>query len=105
MHGKVGTVIKVGNPHFIYCMIVSIKDIDENAFRNLKAEAIRMGMKVGDAASEAFRLWTASKRQSKVRDRERMLKAASGMDKLRARNGEEWSGVAEIRKWRDKRKQ
>ncbi len=51
MHGKVGTVIKVGNPHLIYCMIVSIKDIDENAFRNLKAEAIRMGMKVGDAAS------------------------------------------------------
>src|SRR5579875_719079 len=43
-------------------MSVSIKDIDEKAFRSLKAEAAKAGMKVGDAASEAFRMWVISKR-------------------------------------------
>lgn len=83
---------------------VSIKDVDENAFRNLKAEAVRMGVKVGDAATEAFRMWVASKRQTRVRDRERMLEAAADMDRLRAEGGEGWSGAEEIRRWRDERK-
>jgi len=83
---------------------VSIKDVDENAFRNLKAEAVRRGMKVGDAATEAFRMWVASRRQSRVRDRERMLEAARGMDELRTEGGTGWSGVEEIRRWRDQRK-
>ncbi len=86
-------------------MSVSIKDVDESAFRNLKAEAVRRGIKVGDAATEAFRIWTASKRQSKLRDRERMLEAAKDMDILKVEYKEEWSGVAEIRKWRDQRRQ
>ena len=86
-------------------MSVSIKDIDENAFRNLKAEAVRAGIKVGAAASEAFRMWVASKREGKLRDKERMVKAAKDMDKLRVEHNEEWSGAAEIRKWRDQRKQ
>ena len=85
-------------------MSVSIKDVDENTFRNLKAEAVRLGIRVGDAASEAFRMWVASKRQNELRDRERMLKAAKDMDKLRFGYKGEWSGVAEIRKWRDQRK-
>jgi len=84
-------------------MSISIKDVDENAFRNLKAEAVRIGLRVGDAASEAFRMWTASKRHS-IRDRERMIRAASEMDKLRSQSKKGWSGVYEIRKWRDKRK-
>jgi len=33
-----------------------IKDMNENAFRNLKAEAARQGMKINDAATEAFGL-------------------------------------------------
>lgn len=85
-------------------MSVSIKDIDEGAFRNLKAEAVRRGIKVGDAATEAFRLWVASKRQSRMRDEEAMLQGARDMDKLRQEHTGEWSGAAEIRKWRDKRK-
>ena len=85
-------------------MSVSIKDVDENAFRNLKAEAVRVGMRLGEAATEAFRMWVASKRQARVRDRDRMLRAARDMDQLRAGEGEEWSGVEEIRRWRDKRK-
>jgi plasmid stability protein len=85
-------------------MSVSIKDLDENAYRNLKAEAIRHGMKVSDAATEAFRQWVASKRQTRQRDRERMRAAADNMDELRRSSKVEWSGVEEIRKWRDERK-
>ena len=86
-------------------MSISIKDLDENAFRNLKAEAVRHGMKIGDAATEAFRAWVASKRQSRLRDKERMINAAKDMDVLRNESRLEWSGVEEIRRWRDERKQ
>jgi len=85
-------------------MSVSIKDIDEDAFRNFKAEAVRMGLKIGDAATEAFRMWVASKRQTRIRDRGRMIEAARDMDELRTSSGKGWSGAEEIRKWRDKRK-
>jgi hypothetical protein len=85
-------------------MSVSIKDLDENAYRNLKAEAIRNGMKVSDAATEAFRQWVASKRQTHQRDVERMRNAAKDMDELRQSNRIEWSGVEEIRRWREERK-
>jgi hypothetical protein len=83
---------------------VSIKDIDENVYRNLKAEAIRHDMKIGEAATEAFRLWVASKRQNRQRDVERMQKAADVMDRLREDSKVSWSGTEEIRRWRDKRK-
>ena len=83
---------------------VSIKDIDENAYRNLKAEAIRHDMRVGEAATEAFRLWVASKRQTSQRDQERMRRAAEEMDRLREEGKVYWSGAEEIRKWRDQRK-
>jgi hypothetical protein len=82
-------------------MSVSIKDVDENAYRNLRAEATRHGIKVGDAATEAFRLWVASKRQAKQRDEERMRHAAKDMDDLRRGGDVKWSGAEEIRKWRD----
>jgi translation initiation factor 2B subunit (eIF-2B alpha/beta/delta family) len=85
-------------------MSVSIKDVDENAYRNLKAEAIRRDMKIGEAASEAFRLWISSKRQNRQRDVELMRKAAETMDRLRKESKTEWSGTEEIRKWRDQRK-
>jgi plasmid stability protein len=85
-------------------MSVSIKDLDENAYRNLKAEAIRHGMKVSDAATEAFRQWVASKRQTRQRDIERMHSAAENMDEIRRSSKIKWSGVEEIRKWRDMRK-
>ena len=66
---------------------------------------MRSGIKVGDAATEAFRMWVASKREIRIRDRERMLEAAKDIDRLRLRHKEEWSGAAEIRKWRDQRRQ
>ena len=78
-------------------MSVSIKGLDENAYRNLKAEAIRHGMRVSEAATEAFRLWVASKRQTRQRDEERM-------HTLRNESKATWSGAEEIRRWRDERK-
>jgi hypothetical protein len=85
-------------------MSVSIKDLDEDAYRNLKAEAVRSGMKVSDAATEAFRQWVASKRQTRHRDEQRMRNAAADMDVLRNMGAEDWSGAKEIRRWRDERK-
>jgi hypothetical protein len=61
-------------------------------------------MKVSDAATEAFRLWVASKRQTRRRDQERMRRAAEDMDKLRGEATAPWSDAEEVRKWRDQRK-
>jgi hypothetical protein len=85
-------------------MSISIKDMDENAFRNLKAEAVRRGIKISDAATEAFRLWVALKRQDKFRDQDRMQSAAKDIDALRTGGESGWSGAAEVRRWRDERK-
>ena len=85
-------------------MSVSIKDLDEDAYRNLKAEAVRHGMKISDAATEAFRQWVASKRQTRQRDRDKMRAAAAKMDALRTTSEDKWSGAEEIRRWRDERK-
>lgn len=85
-------------------MGVSIKDVDENAFRNLKAEAVRSRMRVGDAATEAFRMWVSSKRQTRIRDKEVMIEAAEDIDRIRLGYRGKWSGAAEIRRWRDKRR-
>ena len=101
--GKVRKGYKNGNPGKV--MSVSIKDLDENVYRNLKAEAVRHGMKISEAATEAFRLWIASKRHNRQRDIERMRVAAETMDRLRETGEPGWSGTEEIRKWRDQRKQ
>jgi len=85
-------------------MSVTIKDVDNNVFRNFKAEAIRHGLKLGEAASEAFRLWIIFKRFGKVRDKDRMLNAAKDMDELRKKSLKGWSGVKEIWKWRECRR-
>jgi hypothetical protein len=61
------------------------------------------GFRLGEAASKAFRLWISFKRHGKARDRDRMLKAAEDFDMLRMKSLEGWSGVKEIRKWRDMR--
>ncbi|MDG6933781.1 MAG: hypothetical protein JRN68_03700 [Nitrososphaerota archaeon] len=85
-------------------MSISIKDVDGSTFRNSKAEAARAGMKLGEAASEAFRMWVDSRRLQRLRDKEKMLEAARQMDALRNASKGKWSGVAEIRKWRDLKK-
>lgn len=85
-------------------MTVTIKDVDENSYRNFKAEAARRGMNLSEAATEAFRLWTNSKRFKRVRNTGKMEKAAENMDELRKKSNESWSGSEEIRKWREERK-
>jgi len=85
---------------------VVIKEVDEEAFRNLKGEAVKAGLKVGEAASQAFRLWVQQRSLQKVKDIDRMKKAAEIMDRNRAKLGElkEWSSVEVIRKWRELRR-
>ncbi len=77
--------------------------MDENVFRNFKAEAIKHGLKVGEATSEAFRLWILFKKYGRVRDKTRMSRAVRDMDRLREKS-RSWSGTEEIRKWRELRK-
>lgn len=83
---------------------VTIKELDENVFRNFKAEAVRRGFKISEAATEAFRLWILFKKYGRVRDQTRMSRAAKYMDELRQKSAKRWSGVKEIRKWRELRK-
>lgn len=85
-------------------MGVTIKDVDKNSYRNFKAEAARRGIKISDAATEAFRLWANLKSSKRVRNRARMKRAAEDMDKLREKSGGEWSGAEEIRRWREARR-
>ncbi|MEW6221799.1 MAG: hypothetical protein AB1476_00550 [Candidatus Hadarchaeota archaeon] len=85
-------------------MGVTIKELDEAVFRNFKAEAIRRGLKVGEATAEAFRLWINHKKYGRVRDLTCMDDAARRMDALRKKSAKGWSGTEEIRKWRDQRR-
>ena len=85
---------------------VVIKDVDDSAYRNLKGEAIKAGLKVGQAASQAFRLWVQKRILQRVKDVDRMKKAAQSMDNVRAslNKVEGWSSVEVIRKWRELRR-
>jgi hypothetical protein len=82
---------------------IVIKDVDEAVYRSLKGEAIKAGLKVGDAASQAFRLWVQQRSLGRVRDRESMRKASRDMDLRRAKIGtvKGWSSTDVIRKWRE----
>ena len=85
---------------------IVIKDVDEAAYRNLKGEAVKAGLKVGEAASQAFRLWVQQRSLGRIRDTEKMRKAAERMDQLRKEIGrvEGWSSTEVIREWRERRK-
>jgi len=85
---------------------IVIKDVDEAAYRNLRGEAVKAGLKVGEAASQAFRLWVQQRSLGRIRDTEKMRKAAERMDQLRKEIGrvEGWSSTEVIREWRERRK-
>ncbi len=85
---------------------VVIKDVDEEAYRNFKGEAAKLGLKVGEAASEAFRLWGHRRALLMLKDRSRMEHAAKIIDGIRTNLEpiEDWNAVEEIRKWRDSRR-
>ncbi|HID91353.1 TPA: hypothetical protein EYP44_05280 [Candidatus Bathyarchaeota archaeon] len=84
---------------------VVIKDVEEEAYRSLKGEAAKLGLKVGEAASQAFKSWVRQRTIQRLRDIDRMRRAARVMDENRAKLTKlrEWSGVEEIRKWRELR--
>jgi hypothetical protein len=85
---------------------VVIKGVDDSAYRNLKGEAIKAGLKVGEAASQAFRLWVQGRMQQRVKESERLKRAAAEIDRTRAslKKVEGWSSVEVIRKWRTRRR-
>jgi hypothetical protein len=85
---------------------IVIKDVDDEAFRNLKGEAVRSGMRVGEAATQSFRLWVQQRSLRRVRDTTRQRKAAEIMDRNRAKTQprEDWSAVEVVRTWREKRR-
>jgi hypothetical protein len=85
---------------------IVIKDVDEAVYRNLKGEAVKAGMKVGEAASQAFRLWVQQRSLGRVRDQERMRRAAARTDEMRRKIGRAkgWDSTEVIRKWRELRK-
>jgi hypothetical protein len=84
---------------------IVIKDVEDDAYRSLKGEAMRSGMKVGEAASQSFRSWVQQRRLRRVRDTDRQRRAAEIMDRNRSRTAprSDWSSVDVIRAWREAR--
>ncbi|MEM2896818.1 MAG: hypothetical protein QXG01_04500 [Candidatus Bathyarchaeia archaeon] len=85
---------------------VVIKDVDKNAFRRLKAEAIKRGIKVGQAASQAFRFWAQESESRPLKDISRLKEAANAIEKSRSKLKviEGWTSVDVIRSWRERPK-
>lgn len=79
---------------------VLLKKVDEGVFRLFKAEAVKEGVNVGEAAEKAFVQWIKSRRLQKVKERDRMKRAVEHIDAARTASGK-WSAVKEIRKWRE----
>ncbi|MBS7638505.1 hypothetical protein KEJ49_06465 [Candidatus Bathyarchaeota archaeon] len=85
---------------------IVIKDVDEEAYRSLRSEAVKSGLRVGEAASQAFRLWVQQRRLGRLRDVDRLRRAAEVMDRNRAKltQRKDWSSVEVIRSWRELRR-
>lgn len=83
-------------------MDITIKNVRDDIFRIFKAEAVKKGLRLGEAVNEAFESWARSKRLRKLKDSSRIKRAIEHMDLTRTPS-EDWSGVREIRKWRERR--
>lgn len=85
---------------------VVIKDVDEAAYRTLKGEAVKAGLKVGQAASQAFRLWVQERAMGRVKDFEKIRRASREIDSLRQKIGRVpgYDSTKVIREWRDRRR-
>ncbi len=80
-----------------------IKNVNDAAYRHLKGEAVKAGLRVGEAASQAFRLWVQERSLKRVRDRDRMCRASEEIDRIRLAVGhvKGWSSTEVIREWRE----
>jgi hypothetical protein len=85
---------------------VVIKGVDGNVYRNFKGEAMKMGLKMGQAATEAFRLWVHHTTSSRLGELERRKSLSESMDAKRALLTSEdgWDSTELIRSWRDARR-
>ncbi len=85
---------------------IVVKDVDEVAYRHLKGEAVKAGLRVGEAASQAFRLWVQERSLGRVRDRDKIRRAADAIDRIRLQVGhvKGWSSTEVIRAWRERRR-
>jgi len=81
---------------------ITIKGVEEEVYKHFKAESIRRGFKLGEATTEALRDWVASRNRRSVSDVKSMKEAVRHMDEIKSKL-KNWSGVKEIRKWREKR--
>jgi len=63
-------------------------------------------LKVGEAASQAFRLWIQRRNLQRVKDIDRLKAAAEAMDRnrLKLTTRDDWSTVEVIRRWRELRR-
>lgn len=82
-------------------MDVTIKNIKMDIFREFKAEAVRRGLKVGEAANEAFLRWSRGRRFHK--DITRLKRAVKHIDATRTPS-HNWSASEEIRRRRKARR-
>lgn len=84
---------------------IVIKGVDGDVYRNFKGEAMKVGLKMGQAATEAFRLWVHRMASSRILEIERRMTLARSMDAHRARlsQDDEWDSAEVIRSWRDVR--
>lgn len=85
---------------------VVIKSVDKASYRKLKSKAAKEGLKIGQAASMAFRAWAEGERLRRVSDTDKMKLAAEIMDRNRSKlkQIEGWSSVKVIRRWRQARR-
>ncbi len=85
---------------------IVIKDVDESSYRNLKGEAVKAGLKVGEAASQAFRLWVQERSLGRVKDYDRIRRASREIERFRQRLGKVpgYDSTKVIREWRDRRR-
>ncbi len=85
---------------------VVIKGVDARSYRNFRGEAVKAGLKVGEAATEAFRLWVEHRTERIMKDTDRLRRACETMDRNRARTqlDETWDSAEVIRRWRDARR-
>ena len=84
---------------------IVIKGVDGDIYRNFKGEAMKLRLKMGQAATEAFRLWVHQATSSRFREIERRMSLSESMDARRAElsKQEGWDSTEVIRSWRDVR--
>lgn len=84
---------------------VVIKGVDGDVYRNFKGEAMKLGLKMGQAATEAFRLWIHDCSSSRLAEIERRGSLSEAMDSRRAKLSRDdgWDSTEVIRSWRDVR--